>query len=362
MINRLASVFFLSCLVTSALGKMKPVVIDGRYYSDKDSRHEFMSFSKAMTFLQKRVFSPTRMIGKMTSLFYAEQKAVLDVHSVLNPTQSIPQPYCQEPVITWVGHATFLIQTNGFNILTDPAFGDIKVGPLTISKRNMKPGIALEALPVIHAIILSHNHHDHTDTRSLMYLAQEYDPVVYVPLGNKELIESMGFSHVIERNWWDCSTLTVDNQDLQITCLPAYHWSMRSFWGLEGYRKSLWSSWMVSTHGHAIYFAGDTAYGKHFKEIAAHFPVIDVALMPIGPTDAGKNTHKEAHIDALEAVDAFIDLQALQFIPMHYGTFFLSENTLIYPLKRLQEYWQSNADKLHDTSLLIAQCGKPYTV
>lgn len=100
---------------------------------------------------------------------------------------------------------------------------------------------------------------------------------------------------------------------------------------------------------------------KHFKQIVTEFPLINIALMPIGPTFKGENTQKEFHINAHEALDAFIDLQATTFIPMHYGTFFTSKETVIYPLKKLRTYWQKKHNQLINKTLLVAQCGKTYT-
>jgi L-ascorbate metabolism protein UlaG (beta-lactamase superfamily) len=225
----------------------------------------------------------------------------------------------------------------------------------------MKPGIKFKDLPAIDAIVISHNHSDHTDTKTLTKLAKKYDPVVYVPEGNKQLFESMGFSSVIEKTWWEkeCLVAKDGTRNVCITCLPAYHWSIR--FSLGSYRKSLWSGWMISANDHHIYFAGDTAYGKHFKQIAHEFPHITVALMPIAPTCKGENTHKEMHIDAPEAVDAFIDLgRPDYFLPIHYVTFFKGPETTTYPIARLQQSWDEQRDALGSSRLLFAQCGKPY--
>lgn len=336
--------------------RMRPIKINGHYYYSKDDTYKHIDLSKALSI----VLSPTMWIKKITALFYPAPAAehASDANATLQPAQMIP---CQEsikPKIIWIGHATFLIQINGFNIVTDPIFGDVKVGPLSLTKRAMAPGIQLEDLPPIDIVVISHNHSDHTDTHALMILARTYDPIVYVPEGNRALFESMGFTRVIENTWWDQEQLTKNGYNVSISCLPAYHWSIR--FSLGSYRCSLWSSWMISTDTHNIFFAGDTAYGKHFKQIGAHFPSIDVALMPIGPTEEGENRHKCCHVDAPEAVQAFEDLGARYFVPMHFGTFFLSKSTLEHPIRRMRETWQQKG--LPHDRLLFMQCGKEYTI
>jgi L-ascorbate metabolism protein UlaG (beta-lactamase superfamily) len=360
-------------------GYMQPIKKDGKYYYSAQDNHKHIDLFKALSTLKRKMlsptlFSPSAWATSVTSFFYpkpAEPKS--DPIKFLNPTQSIPESNPAQPTITWIGHATFLIQLDGFNILTDPVFGHVKVGPFNLSKRGMPAGIKFEDLPHIDAVVISHNHSDHMDTPALMALNKKFKPTIFVPVGNRKTLAAMGFKNnqIVENTWWEQNTLTKnsaqasnsqDTRSIIITCLPAYHWSIR--FDLGSYRESLWSSWLISSDSSSsasIYFAGDTAYGPHFKEIGHCFPNINIALMPIGPTEKGENRHKESHVDALEAVDAFIDLGAHCFVPMHYGTFFISPSTVELPINRLHAHWQEKLDFVGSKKLLVARCGQQYS-
>jgi L-ascorbate metabolism protein UlaG (beta-lactamase superfamily) len=348
------------CQICILSAHMQPIKKNGYYYYSEEDTYQHINLKRIGKSLVKKILSPIWLIKGITSCFYTAYNEELDANKILNPTSIVPQRKSIEPKIIWIGHSSFLIQINGFNILTDPIFGNVKAGPVTVTKRTMKPGITLQDLPSIDIILISHNHSDHVDANSLMALSKKNNSIVYVPKGNKELLESMGFTNVVENNWWDKNELNKDGYDIKITCLPAYHWSIR--FSLESYRKSLWSSWMITANNTNIYFAGDTAYGNHFKEIAHDFPSIDVALMPIGPTTEGENTYKELHVDAKEAIDAFLELEAHCFIPMHYGTFFIGKETLTNPIKKLHEYWQEKQVQRGNKKLIFIRCGQEYSI
>lgn len=253
--------------------------------------------------------------------------------------QDTPLATSHEPVITWIGHATFLMQTGGLNILTDPIFGNAS----TFFPRMLPPGIALNQLPPIDIVLLSHNHRDHCDLPSL-HAVQKMNPNVHLLVagGDKKWLSKKGFTHVEEFHWWQ----THSHGSVEFTFLPAHHWSAQ---GVFDRNRSLWGSWMIKS-GTTIYFAGDTSYSPHFTHIAQEFPRIDVALMPIAPEFPHPSMRK-SHIDSHEAVQAFIDLQAKTFVPMHWGTFPFGTDTFLGPVERLQHTWRTQ--ELHATRNLI---------
>ena len=206
-----------------------------------------------------------------------------------------------QPVVTWIGHSTFLIQIAGVNILTDPVFSDL----MYLYPRNTKPGIEFEKLPKIDFVIISHNHKDHMEKKTLLKLKKD-KPTFLVPMGNKDWFDFNGFDNVLEFDWWQQNQFDLKDNILgkiKFSFLPAIHWSGN---GISSVNKSLWGSWMIECAGFTMYFAGDTAYSNHFKDISKKFSKIDLAFMPIGP-DSPRRFQKLAHVNAKQAVDGFID-------------------------------------------------------
>lgn len=257
-----------------------------------------------------------------------------------------------QPIITWVGHATFIIQISGLVIATDPIFGN----PSSFFKRITKPGIQLEHLPAVDVVLLSHNHLDHMHYPSLWAIAKKNPRVRFlVPLGDKAGMQKQGFTHVEEYTWWDAVEIFgTTNESIKFSFLPALHWSGR---GVFDRNKSLWGSWMIQSSAHTLYFAGDTAYGKHFKAIAEEFPVIDTALMPIGPCEPSEDTQL-THMGPEQAGQAFLDLQARCFIPMHWGVYWFGIDYPLLPMERLQAWWQGNLENLEGRTLAAMKFGE----
>lgn len=257
----------------------------------------------------------------------------MDVSHWFGPNLPVQRSYGLE--ITWVGHSTFLIQICGINILTDPIFGNLSL----LFPRILPPGIDLEKLPSIDFVIISHNHRDHMDAKSLYSLKQHPEISFLVPYGDKLWFDRRGFNRVFENMWWDKQTFICNNlvnkPVIEFTFLPAYHWSQRN---LFDYNRSLWGSWMIKINGILIYFAGDTAYSDHFKVICEEFDPIDIAIMPIGPCEP-RPWMKKSHVNAEEAGQAFLDLKASHFIPMHWGTYYFGIDSFSAPYDRFVKWW-----------------------
>jgi len=314
----------------------KPFIRSGRYYNDE---HDSILF---------RLKNVGRMIWRAIKLEFKgkRSKQILAQKNFFIKEWTVQQPLLaksQEPVITWLGHATFLVQVGGFNILTDPVFFDISV----FAKRLIPAPIHPDQLPAIDAIIISHNHKDHVDEKTLALLLK-HQPLMGVPMGTAKWFLAKGFTRVEELMWWNAVTLEKLNQTLTLTFLPASHWTGRSLLDIN---KSLWGSWMIACNNFNGYFAGDTAYAGHFKKIGQAFPSIDVALMPIGPNEP-RDLMYDSHVNAEEALQGFLDLNARHFIPMHWGTFIFGLDSFILPIERIMKAWgigkmNKTAAKLH---------------
>jgi N-acyl-phosphatidylethanolamine-hydrolysing phospholipase D len=249
----------------------------------------------------------------------------------------------QEPAITWIGHATMLVQMGGLNILTDPVFSEraspVKfVGP----KRYQAPGIALKDLPRIDVVLLSHNHYDHLDTASVKALNQQPGgaPLFVVPLGLKKWFAAEGIVNVQQMDWWDQQTLKTAAGEIEIHFTPVQHWSARS---MGDRRATLWGGFAVFASDFHLYFSGDTGYSKDFIDTRAHFAArqtpalgggFDMALIAVGAYEP-RWFMKEQHVNPEEAVQVHLDLQAKRSIGVHWGTFDLTDESLDQPPKDL---------------------------
>ena len=284
-----------------------------------------------------------------------------NIESLIQKNPIAPTSF--EPKITWLQHASFLIQINNVNILVDPLiYNSSKLYP-----SNFEPIYEPEDLPVIDVILISHNHGDHMDPASLIAI-REHSPeaTVCVPVGNGDRVkEEFGFENVFEFGWQNtlsCTKTGSESQEVTFTFLPAIHWSSVGL-GPRGMNKSHWGSWMISS-GNAntdfdfnIYFAGDTFYNqKLFQDIKEQFPNIDVAIIGISP-NRPRGSVEFVHLDAESAVKAFIDLGAKYLIPMHWGLIRFGTDFFNEPIGRLLTAWEKNIEQLQNKELGILPFG-----
>lgn len=222
--------------------------------------------------------------------------------------------------VTFVNHATVLIQVDGLNILTDPIWSG-RCSPVSWGgpSRFRPPGIRFEDLPTIDAVIISHNHYDHLDLPTIERLHEAHNPLFLVPLGNARLLAKTGVRRVAELDWEQSHPVS---DRVTAHCLRARHFSGR---GLGDRNANLWSAWLLEAPGGSVYFAGDTGWGSHFAEVRERFGPPRVALLPIGAYRP-RWFMCPVHISPDEAVKAHRTLGARASIPIHYGTFALGDD------------------------------------
>ena len=220
--------------------------------------------------------------------------------------------------VTFVNHATVLLQTRGLNILTDPIWSERaspfrRIGP----QRHLAPGVAFDELPRIDVVLISHNHYDHMDLPTLSRLAERDDPLFLVPLANCYYVDRTGTDRCREFDWWERFELPAG---VVAHAVPARHWSRR---GLFDTNRALWSGWVIEA-AHRVYFAGDTGYGDHFEAIRARLGEPDLALLPIGAY-LPRWFMAAQHISPGEAILAHDVLGAGVSMAMHHACFELAD-------------------------------------
>jgi L-ascorbate metabolism protein UlaG (beta-lactamase superfamily) len=232
----------------------------------------------------------------------------------------------EELGVTFIGHSSFLIQIGGRKLLIDPVFAE----RLIALRRLRRPGVRIKDLPAIDLVLLSHAHMDHLNRPSLRRIVAHNmkvsgrAPIAVVPWGVEDLVSDLGFARVVTLEWWQTKSIS----GLDISMTPCKHWGARLFKdthrGFGGY--------VLRGGGHTLYHSGDTAYFDGFAKIGKRWKP-DIALLPIGAYRP--DSYRGVHTCPEEALQAFLDVGAQRMIPMHYGTFRLSQEPMDEPVERL---------------------------
>ena len=232
--------------------------------------------------------------------------------------------------VTFVNHSTVLVQMDGVNLLTDPVWSE-RVSPVSWAgpRRHRPPGLRLEDLPPIDAVLVSHNHYDHMDVDTLRRLSRGGTPVVFVGLGNARYLERRGVPSARDLDWWESAPIA---PGVTVTAVPARHFSSRSLFDRD---RTLWCGFVLEGPSGAAYFAGDTGWGSHFAAIGRRFPRLRLALLPIGAYRP-RWFMAPAHIDPEEAVRAHEVLGASTSVAIHFGTFAQADDGELEPIEDLR--------------------------
>jgi L-ascorbate metabolism protein UlaG (beta-lactamase superfamily) len=273
------------------------------------------------------------------------EKTLRDVWRWRRTARPVPWPYWLEDApqppparvaagriaASFIGHASFLVQIGGRCVLLDPVWS-MRASPLSFAgpRRVRAPGQPLAALPGLDLLLVSHNHYDHLDLPTLRQVHGRWAPPAVTGLGNARHLAKAGIRGATELDWWQSTEVA----GLRVTYVPAQHFSARTLFDRS---RSLWGGFVLQAGGATVYFAADSGWCPHFAEIAAAFPRIDLALLPIGAYEP-RFFMRTQHMDPGEAVQAHLALGARRSIGMHFGTFAgLTDEAIDAPERWLEE-------------------------
>lgn len=287
-------------------------------------------------------------LGLTREFFFGGKRRVpAGVIPLESPLESWARGPSRDLRITWLGHSTMLIESAGLRVLTDPVFGP-RIGPMSFAgPRRFHPVPATIAqLPKLDAILVSHDHFDHLCKASIVELATLRVPVI-TSLGVGTRLEAFGVEQIIELDWWEQHELL--GGDLGFSAVPAHHFSGRS---LVDRNKTLWSSWVIETSRHKLFFSGDTGVHEMMPTIAERFGAFDVTMLEIG---AYNEAWGDIHLGPKNALRALDMLGGGTLLPMHWGTFDLGLHPWEEPAEQLFALAQTSSAKI-----LTPRLGRPF--
>ena len=305
------------------------VFINGRYYNDS-----IITKAPIWSVIKWKLSTNPQKDEKKRDNFSLQIKATTNFQN-------------SDDKIVWFGHSSFYISINGVTILTDPCYYD-----LPTSKREVPIPYDIASIGSVDYLLVSHDHHDHFQKRSVEEIVSYNSSITaLIPLGANRLFDGdLSKVKTQEAGWYQ--EYKSKNENIRIIFLPAKHWSRR---GLSDYNKALWGSFLIISDNTKIFFSGDSAYDDViFKEIEELFGAIDICMFPIGAY-APQFLMAEEHMTPEEAGEAYEEVKGKQFIPMHYGTYDLSDEPLGEPIRRLRKYFTENNNSENLVELAVGE-------
>jgi L-ascorbate metabolism protein UlaG (beta-lactamase superfamily) len=264
--------------------------------------------------------TPAKHFNPRTFFHEMVWKALLTRRTGKQRRPAFPKLCTGQVAITWIGHASFLVQFTDLNVLIDPNFANW----LFLLKRLKRSGLRLKDLPPIDLVLLTHGHFDHFHKPTLRRLP--HPKIAVMPWGMGDLAYNLGFGRIVELEWWE----SFSHRNWTVTLTPCRHWGAR----VLGDRHRGYGGFVLEHQGRSLYHAGDSAYFEGFKEIGRNCAP-EIALLPIGAYHPA--SFRRVHMGPDEAIRVFKDLRAQWFVPMHYGAFRLSFEDMDEPPRWLRQ-------------------------
>jgi L-ascorbate metabolism protein UlaG (beta-lactamase superfamily) len=259
-----------------------------------------------------------------------------DLDSFLNDSSELK--------VIWFGHSTFILNIEGVIILVDPVFGKSAAPFDFMVKRFQPPVLKLNDLPKVDIVLISHDHYDHLEMKSIKYF-KEKDVIFVAPLGVGSYLKGWGIDSkkIMEKDWWESVVIG----KVELIATPSQHFSGRD--GIHN-NETLWASWVLKSKNHSVFFSGDSVFDSHFKDIGVKYGPFDVTFLENGQYN--KNW-KYVHLFPIETIQAFKDLRGKKLFPVHWGMFELSLHSWFEPIEKIAKLAKEN-----NIDLLAPEIGK----